>query len=101
MASFPTFRHYYRDLVRTRTPKAEVSRVIVAPEHRGKGLGEVMVDSLVSYARVHQIRVLFLACIAEHRRFYERCGFRAIPDMECDEFVNVGVPAIGMQRRLR
>lgn len=100
LESFPRFRQYYQRMVRQGTPKAEVSRVIVKPENRRAGLGEVIVDSLVSFAVCEQIKVLFLACLAERQGFYERCGFRAVPDLECDAFVNVRVPAIAMDRRL-
>ena len=71
------------------------------PENRNQGLGEVIVDSLISLAKNMRIEVLFLACLKEHERFYERCGFRAIEGMQCERFVNVNVPAIAMERRLR
>jgi ribosomal protein S18 acetylase RimI-like enzyme len=101
LESFPQFREYYRSLVKNGTPKAEVSRVIVKPECRHQGLGEVLVDSLISLARTKQIEVLFLACRKEHRDFYGRCGFRVIAGMECEHFVNVNVPAMAMERDLR
>lgn len=101
LESFPRFREYYRSLVRNRTSTAEVGRVIVKPEYRKQGLGEVIVDSLVSVASKMAIKVLFLACRKEHQHFYERSGFRAIEGMVCDRFVNVNVPAIAMERRVR
>lgn len=101
LESFPGFRDYYRSLVRSRTPTAEVSRVIVQDEYRKHGLGEVLVDSIASLARQKGIQILFLACRKEHQSFYERSGFRKIEDMSCDQFVNVNVPAIAMERRLR
>jgi len=100
LESFPRFRDYYKGLVKNGVPKAEVSRVIVKPGHRRAGLGEVVVDSLVSVASCLDVKVLFLACLRKHQRFYERCGFRTIPDLECDSFVNVRVPAIAMERWL-
>lgn len=58
---------------------AEVSRVIVAPEHRGEGLGEVLVDSLLSLARLQRLQVLFLACHMNLQGFYERVAFTCYP----------------------
>jgi predicted GNAT family N-acyltransferase len=101
LESFPKFREYYHSLVTDKIPNAEVSRVIVKPEHRNYGLGEVIVDSLISVASQIGSKVLFLACRKEHQTFYERSGFRAIEGLYCDQFVNVNVPAIAMECRLR
>jgi len=101
LESFVKFRDYYRALVKNNRRKAEVSRVIVQPEFRTRGLGEVLVDSLISLAAIKQIEVLFLACRKEHQRFYQRCGFRVIEGMECESFVNVNVPSIAMDCQLR
>lgn len=101
LESFVQFREYYRALVKNNRRKAEASRVIVQPEFRCRGLGEVLVDSLISLAVKKQIDVLFLACRKEHQRFYERCGFRVIKEMECESFVNVNVPSIAMDCQLR
>ena len=94
------FREYYRDLVRRGISKAEISRVVVAPECRKFGLGEVIVDTLCSLARIHAIRVLFLACHTKHAVFYERCGFHAIRDVAGSQFLTYPVPCIAMEREL-
>ena len=101
LESFPGFRDYYRELVKNYTPKAEVSRIIVEPEFRRHGLGEVIVDSLVSLAYGYGLEVLFLACLKKHRTFYERSGFRAVEGLKCESFVNISVPAIAMERRFQ
>lgn len=99
--SFPGFRGYYRDLTKRRVKSAEISRIIVDDKFRNRGLGEVVVDSLIDLARDKKFRVLFMACIERHKTFYERCGFAVVPDLVCDRFVNVNVPAIAMHREVR
>lgn len=96
LESFHGFREYYAGLVRRHIRKAEVSRVVVAPEFRGYRLGEVLVDSLLSLATRHGIKVLFLACLAKHEIFYSRCGFKRMEGIQCERFAGVNVPAIGM-----
>ena len=98
--SFPGFHYYYRDLVKRRVKRAEISRIIVDNKFRGRGLGEVVVDSLVDLARDKNIRVLFLACIDRHATFYNRCGFSVVPDLSCGLFANVNVPAVVMHRNM-
>ena len=100
LESFRGFREYYARLVRDGVRKAEVSRVIVAPSYRQHGLGEVLVDSLVSMARDLRLEVLFLACHGSHRGFYQRCGFRVLEGLECERFAGVNAPAIAMDCKL-
>jgi predicted GNAT family N-acyltransferase len=100
LGAFRGFPAYYRQLVTDRVAKAEVSRVIVAPEYRKHGLGEVLVDSLAALADRRQLDLLFLACRQSHRSFYERCAFQVIPNMVCDRFINQDEPSIAMERRL-
>lgn len=97
LEAFAGFGSYYRKLILRRQTHAEVSRVIVAPEHRGHGLGEVLVDSLKTLAqrRLH-IRTLFLACHRQMEGFYARCGFRALPGLTADRFASVQAPVIAM-----
>jgi ribosomal protein S18 acetylase RimI-like enzyme len=100
LGAFQGFPKYYRRLVTDRVAKAEVSRVIVAPEYRKRGLGEVVVDSVTALANLRQLDLLFLACRQSHQSFYERCGFSAIPNMVCDRFINHDEPSIAMERHL-
>ena len=100
LKSFPKFQRYYNRLVRTQLSKAELSRIIVHPNYRRQGLGEVIVDSLIDLAYATRVEVLFLACVQEHEKFYGRCGFRKIPGLYCESFVNVRAPAIAMHRPL-
>ncbi|MFO0868456.1 MAG: GNAT family N-acetyltransferase [Pirellulales bacterium] len=72
------FKEYYRNLVLRGISKAEVSRVVVDPDYRKLGFGEVIVDTVCSLARSHGIPGLFLACHRRHAAFYERSGFSPI-----------------------
>jgi predicted GNAT family N-acyltransferase len=100
LGAFRGFPAYYRKLVTDRVAKAEVSRVIVAPDHRKHGLGEVIVDSLIALSEHRKLDVLFLACRRSHQRFYERCGFRVIPGMVCEKYINQHESSIAMERNL-
>jgi N-acetylglutamate synthase-like GNAT family acetyltransferase len=100
LESLSGFREYYERLVKRRVSKAEVSRVIVAPEFQHRGLGEVLVDSLVSLARSRQVQELFLACHKRNKGFYENCGFHVLEGLACDSFAGVNAPAIAMAREL-
>lgn len=100
LEGFPKFSRYFMRLIRSRVSHAEVSRIIVASDYRRHGIGEVIVDSLVSLARLQRISVLFLACVEKHRTYYERCGFRMLKGLRCQRFVDVDVPAIAMTRRV-
>lgn len=101
LEAFDGFKEYYKRLHTDEAlPAAEVSRVIVAPECRGRGLGEVLVDSLVSHACKRRLRTLFLACVKGHERFYGKCGFRRIRGLACKAFPDVNVAAIAMDRSL-
>jgi predicted GNAT family N-acyltransferase len=99
--AFPKFSSYYKKLfIPQCISHGEVSRVIVDPEHRGQGLGEVLVDSLISMARSERIARLFLACRAEHRDFYQLSGFSAISDLTSDHFGAIAASSIAMDREV-
>ena len=100
LESFPGFSAIYRALVRNRITHAEVSRVIVDPEFRGRGLGEAIVDSLITIAEREKVAFLFLACVPEQAPFYRKCGFETLEGIRCDSFYEVNVGAIAMARDL-
>ncbi len=102
LQSFDGFQSFYKNLIRERIEKAEVSRVIVDPEYRNQGLGQVLVDSLKSLAKRYEISLIFLACTESNVTFYNNCGFKLLEGegMRCDKFVNVEVPAVIMVQDL-
>jgi len=60
-------------------PYAVVEDLIVAPETRGRGVGQTMLDWLAAEARCRGIRRLFLESGVDNERahgFFERQGFR-------------------------
>jgi putative acetyltransferase len=61
---------------------AELKRFYVRPEHRGSGVADVLMASLVAYGREHGARVLRLETgDRQHAalRFYARHGFVEVP----------------------
>jgi len=96
LESLVGFRTYFAGLVRKHITYAEVSRVIVAPEFQKEGLGEVLVDSIVTLAQRYGVDLLFLACNDNLHPFYERCGFSVLPGLSCEHFAGVNAPAIAM-----
>jgi predicted GNAT family N-acyltransferase len=92
--SFPGFHEYFKRLIRSNVRAAEVSRVIVAPEHREQGLGEVLVDSLLSLASQRQLQVLFLAATSGLRAFT-----KAVVST-CSPVWNASASPASMPRRL-
>ncbi|MGW2213312.1 GNAT family N-acetyltransferase [Streptomyces sp. NPDC001781] len=53
----------------------------VAPEHRGNGMGRVLVDHVRSWAREHGLAPLIVHCLPGNqggRGFYEALGMRAV-----------------------
>ncbi|MGH8550865.1 MAG: GNAT family N-acetyltransferase [Methylococcales bacterium] len=97
LCEFRGFWVYFREFVRDRLSIAEVSRVIVTPELRGRGLAEVMVDSLVSLAKQERIDVLMLACRETLGPLYERCGFKPVPKLVSDKFITIPQKSIVME----
>lgn len=98
--AFPGFRGYYQRLVREHRSKAEVSRVIVHPDHRGHRLAQVLVDRLVAIAVRQRVNVLLLACRPEIRHLYEASGFRIVPDLTAPQFEDIPIASIVMERLL-
>jgi len=58
-----------------RTYLAVVLDVIVAPEHRGHGLGRLLVERICSEPELQNVASIELVCQPEHIPFYEQWGF--------------------------
>ena len=70
---------------------AEVKRMFVAAEWRGKGLGRALLETLVAGARSRgytNLRLGTLADMAAARGLYESVGFRPIERYRADELIN-------------
>ena len=62
---------------------AEVRSIVVAGEHRGKGIGHLLVDALVAKASASGIKRLF--CLTFEVNFFAKHGFDEISDVPVDE----------------
>lgn len=54
---------------------AVILDVIVAPEHRGTGLGATLMDAIVNHPKVSSARSIELVCQPDLMPFYRRWGF--------------------------
>ena len=74
--------------------EAELARLVIAPEHRGRGHGRAMTRALADAAHRRGFGAVWLRVVAENgaaRRAYEAAGFaRATPEEEAA--FNVGQP---------
>jgi GNAT superfamily N-acetyltransferase len=60
---------------------AWLADVFVLSEHRGRGLGVWLVESLLSHSRLRDVRRVLLATADAHE-LYERFGFATLEDPE-------------------
>lgn len=100
LCEFRGFREYYRNFIQKQLAIAEASRIIVIPKYRGQGLAEVIVDSLISLAKVQSIDVLTLACREALSPLYQRCGFLPVPNLVSEKFLSIPEKSIVMEHRL-
>ncbi|MBZ9653954.1 GNAT family N-acetyltransferase [Phyllobacterium lublinensis] len=76
-------------------PAARIGRVVVAPEHRGKKLGDrLMVESIAQCERLYPQSPIKLSAQSHLQRFYGSFGF--VPASE--EYLEDGIPHVDMQR---
>ncbi len=76
-------------------PAARIGRVVVAPEHRGKKLGDrLMVEAIAQCERLYAESPIKLSAQSQLLRFYESFGF--VPVSE--EYLEDGIPHVDMQR---
>lgn len=57
------------------TFKALIFDVIIAPEHRGRGLGDELVAAIMNHPKLAPVSSFELYCLPELVPFYERHGF--------------------------
>ncbi|MCC5867670.1 MAG: GNAT family N-acetyltransferase [Gammaproteobacteria bacterium] len=78
-------------------PSGRVGRVAVLKEHRGSGVGMLLMTALISLAGREEIGRLVLHSQVQALGFYRRLGF--VPFGE--EFLEAGIAHIGMQLTLK
>jgi GNAT superfamily N-acetyltransferase len=64
-------------LLTDRTFKAFIFDVIVAPAHRKRGVGKVIIDRILAHPDLVSVKHFELYCLPELVPFYERWGFSA------------------------
>ena len=73
----------------------ELSRVIVAPQYRGRGISTRIIDAALRKSIAAGSRRLFLECLAVHTTLYEKHGFRCISGIR-GQVVDVGRTMVAM-----
>ncbi len=74
-------------------PDGKIGRMAVLPEHRGQGLGHVLLDGIVDHARRRGYPRLYLHAQAQATGFYEAAGFMPYGD----PFEEAGIPHAAME----
>lgn len=77
-------------------PQVSVGRVLTAPSHRGRGLGDPMLrEALAVIARRWPGADIQIGAQSHLQHFYRRHGF----DVSSDPYVEDGIPHVDMLRR--
>lgn len=74
-------------------PDGHIGRVAVLRDHRGGGIGSLLMKSLMAAARERGHAQLLIHAQTSARPFYERLGFAICSD----EFEEAGIPHLSMQ----
>lgn len=74
-------------------PDGKIGRMAVLPEHRGKGLGHLLLHYMVDYAKQHGYQRLYLHSQSYANGFYEAAGFAAFGE----PFEEAGIPHTAME----
>jgi len=61
--------------------KAEIYDVIVHPDHRDKGLGEVLMEAILNHKKLRNVQQFNLQCLPEMVSFYKRWEFSEQADL--------------------
>jgi predicted GNAT family N-acyltransferase len=74
----------------------ELSRVIVAPQYRGRGVSTRLIDAALRKSIAKGTRRLFLECLAVHTSLYQKHGFRCISGV-AGQVVDVARTMVAME----
>lgn len=69
------FRGRWSEILEEARRGGEVSRVVVTPRYRGRGLSTLLVQAAIAVAHSINKRFLLLECIPGHAKMYAKCGF--------------------------
>ena len=75
---------------------AKIGRMAVLKEHRGSGVGGIVLEALEREGVARGIRRFKLSAQLPARGFYERHGYTAVGEV----YDEVGIPHIAMEKRL-
>ncbi len=77
-------------------PDGRIGRMAVLAAWRGKGVGAAILDALMAEAKRRGFRETYLHAQSHAKDFYARHGYA----VEGDEYLEAGIPHIGMRARL-
>lgn len=77
-------------------PDGHIGRMAVLAEHRGQGLGTLLLNDILALAQSRGLRAIVLHAQIHAVSFYEKHRFQVVGD----EFMEAGIPHVQMQRRL-
>jgi predicted GNAT family N-acyltransferase len=95
-ARSPRLREIMYDVEANERNCGELSRVVVAQDHRGTGLAHLLVKYAIFKANELGVDPLLLECLPIHVPFYEKYGFRRISGEE-GRVVGVGKSMVAME----
>ena len=58
--------------------KAFIFDVIVAKEHRGKGLGDMLINAVIKHPKLVGVESIELYCLPQMEVFYSKYGFKKL-----------------------
>jgi predicted GNAT family N-acyltransferase len=77
-------------------PDGRIGRMAVLAAWRGKGVGAAILEALMAEAKRRGFRETYLHAQSHAKDFYARHGYA----VEGDEYLEAGIPHIGMRARL-
>ena len=78
----------------------EVDAVFVAPEHHGRGIGQMLLRWVEERARAAGLERLFLSASLNAVPFYTRAGFAALCEEMYPHRSGLAIPSMTMEKRL-
>ena len=54
---------------------AHIEDVVINSQHRGEGLGKILISHLIDIAKINNCYKIILDCDGDNTQFYTKCGF--------------------------